>query len=237
MKLLLCSDFYGIGIKYLNKFFDNTNEKTCLFIGYASEDDENMYKSRVKDKLFELGIKVKDLTPNFKNNCKIDMLYVRGGNATKLLHYLKKYNQFNLIKDLVENQDVLYIGQSAGALIAGNDTSWTLRSEPYDVDLKSLYGKDALNGFGWVSKMIFVHCSKYRLLWGEEQIDGSQNWRILNKEFYGDYLKDRKIYNKQDYVVLGNNQIIYQNGDIQTQKILTYDWSKIPFTKKQPQYM
>ncbi len=228
MRLLLCSDFYSIGIKYLNRFFDSFNGKTCLFVGYAYEDDSEMYESRVKDKLAELGIKIVDLTPDYKFADNIDMMYVRGGNATKLIHYLKKYNQWNKIKDLVEEKNVLYIGLSAGSLIAGSDTEWTLRSEPYDVDLKKLYGKDALKGFRWVNKMVFVHCSKYRMLWGSENINGSQDYRTHNVEYYGDYLRDLKLYKKGTYITLGNNQMLYQNGDETTQKILTYDWSKIP---------
>ena len=42
MKLLLCSDFSGVGYKYLKKFFKETKGKTCLFVGYAQEDDKEL---------------------------------------------------------------------------------------------------------------------------------------------------------------------------------------------------
>ena len=226
MKLLLCSDFHGIGINYLNRFFDGFSGKNCLFVGYACEDDETMFESGVKDKLIALGFNVIDMTTDYKFNDKIDMIYSRGGNATKVLHYLYKYNQFNKIKELVEKQNVLYVGQSAGALIAGSDTEWTLRTEPYEIELKKLYGKDALKGFGWVNKMIFVHSSRYRMLWDDEEVDGSHDYRVYNKEFYSEYLKDLKLYKKGTYITLGNNQVLYQNGN--KQKVLTYDWSHIP---------
>lgn len=232
MKLLLCSDFYGVGINYLDRFFDGFDGKNCLFVGYASEKDESMFESRVKDKLLVLGFNIVDLTPDYKFKDKIDMIYSRGGNATKVLHLLKKYDQFEKVRELVEKQDVVYVGQSAGALIAGSDTEWTLRSEPYDFDLKSIYGKNALAGFGWVDKMIFVHASKYRMPWDDEFFEGSQNWRILNKEFYGDYLRDLKLYKKGTYITLGNNQMLFQNGGKKTQKVLTFDWSKIPVYKQ-----
>ena len=89
------------------------------------------------------------------------MIFVKGGNTVQLLHLLRKYNQFDKIKDLVNN-GVLYVGQSAGAIIAGIDTEWTLKSEPYNVDLKSIFGKDAYRGFCFVDSNILVHASKLR---------------------------------------------------------------------------
>lgn len=235
MKLLLCSDFKNFGTQHISKFFETTHEKTCLFVPYACENDEEMYENHAQEKFDELGIKTVNLTEDYDFSDKIDMIYVRGGNATKLIHLLKKNNQFNKIKNLVEKQDVLYMGNSAGALLAGSDTEWTLESEPYEFDLKQLYGKDALKGFGWVNKMVFVHCSKYRMLWSHEIIDGSKNWRVPNTEYYGDYLRDRKKYDKNSYITLGNNQILYQNGDITTRKVLTTNWSNIPVSHKQPE--
>lgn len=236
MRLLLCSDFYSCGIKYLNRFFDDYSNKNCLFIGYASENDENMFVSRVKDKISGLGFNIIDLTPNYNFNDRIDMIYSRGGNATKCLHLLRKYNQFEKVRDLVENKNALYVGQSAGSVIAGDDTEWTLLSEPYEFDLKKEFGKNALHGYGWVDKMVFVHCSKYRELWDDEEINGSRNWRVLNREFYGDYLRDLKRYKKGTYITLGNNQVYFVNND--KPKILTYDWSKIPVDKNYvPEYL
>ncbi len=236
MRLLLCSDFYSCGIKFLNRFFENFQNKKCLFIGYASENDEKMYESRVKDLISSLGFEIVDLTPNYDFSDKLDMIYSRGGNTTKCLHLLKKYNQFEKVRNLVEKDNVLYVGQSAGSVLAGSDTEWTLLSEPYNFDLKKEYGKDALNGYGWVNKMVFVHCSKYRMLWDDEQINGSNNWRVLNREFYGDYLRDLKIHKKGSYITLGNNQVYFQNND--SPKILTYDWSNVPVDKSYvPDYL
>ncbi|MBQ8451203.1 MAG: Type 1 glutamine amidotransferase-like domain-containing protein [Clostridia bacterium] len=232
MKLLLCSDFKVVGSKFLYKFFNLNEQHTCLFVDYASEDydvqNEIEYTSSAKEKLLELGFKIIQLNPDYNFQDKVDMIYVRGGNATKLIHLLRKYNQFKQIKTLTES-GVLYAGESAGALIAGTDTEWTLRAEPYNFDVKSEFGEKALMGFGWIDKMIFVHCSKYRFPWSSENY-GSNLVRIKNREFYGEYLKDLKIYPKGTYLTLGNNQVLYQNGN--DYKILTYNWSKVPVIKK-----
>ena len=39
MKLLLCSDFSGVGFRFLDKFFPETQGLNCLFVGYANDDE------------------------------------------------------------------------------------------------------------------------------------------------------------------------------------------------------
>lgn len=229
MRLLLCSDFKNIGYKYLDRFLDLDKKNNCLFIGYASDDfgDVNVEPSSSMLRLESLNCNVIELNENYSFSDKIDLIFVRGGNTTKLIHLLKKFNQFDKIKNLVEN-GVLYIGESAGSVLAGSDTEWTLRTEPYEFDLKKEYGENALKGYGFVDKLIFVHCSKYRFPFTGE-VEGDSNIRIYNDIFYKDYLEDRKLYNKDLYITLGNNQVLYENNC--EKKILTYDWSKIPFKK------
>ena len=229
MKLLLCSDFKNIGYKYLDRFLDLDKKNNCLFIGYASDDfgDVNAEPSSSMLRLESVNCNVIELNENYNFSDKIDLIFVRGGNTTKLIHLLKKFNQFDKIKNLAEN-GVLYIGESAGSVLAGSDTEWTLRTEPYEFDLKKEYGENALKGYGFVDKLIFVHCSKYRFPFTGE-VEGDSNIRIYNDIFYKDYLEDRKLYDKNLYITLGNNQVLYENNG--EKKILTYDWSKIPFKK------
>lgn len=231
MKLLLCSDFFNIGKLYLDRFFDLKKKHTCLFVGYAHEDDETMFESGTVALLEGMNFEVENLTFGFDKDShkKFDMVFVRGGNTTKLIHYLKKYDQFEYVKSLAEGGAV-YVGNSAGSVLAGSDTEWTLRSEPYDFNMKAEFGKDALKGFGFVKKLVFVHCSKYRLPFDDESVCGSRNFRVFNGEFYADYLRDRKLYKKEEFLTIGNNQVLFEKGGVQ--KILTYDWSHIPVLKK-----
>lgn len=225
MRLLLCSDFSGVGYRYLKKFYKSGTGLNVLFVGYACLDDVEMYTSGAKDRFTDFGCTVIDLVPGYKFNDRIDIVFVRGGNTTKLIHYLKKYGQFDAVKSLAEN-GALYVGNSAGSVLAGSDTEWTLESEPYEVDLKKLYGKDALLGYGFVDKKVFVHASKFRMCRDYERAETEPLFRTLDTDCYSAYLMDIKHYDKNSFIRLANNSCLVVNGN--KSKIITYDWRKIP---------
>lgn len=228
MRLLLCSDFSGVGYRYLNKFGENLNGKTCLFVGYAQED-EFEEESSAALVLKSLGLNVEFLNKDYKFDKKIDVIFARGGNTTRLLHYLREYGQYDKIKELIMS-DVIYIGNSAGSIIIGTDTEWTLEAEPYEFNLKKLYGEDALKGYGFIDKLIFVHCTKYRMAREyEREMFGGEVFKTLDTDCYPAYLEDLKKYDKDEFIRIGNNQVYFVDGD--TRKIITYDWRNIPFRK------
>ena len=124
-------------------------------------------------------------------------------------------------------KDVIYIGNSAGAILVGTDTEWTLESEPYEFDLKKVYGQNALHGYGLIDKLIFVHCTKYRMARGyEKEMYGGKEFRTLDTDCYPAYREDLKKYKKDEFIRIGNNQVYYINGEIR--KIISYDWRNIP---------
>ena len=228
MKLLLCSDFSGVCYRWIKRFFKDTKGLSVLFVGYAKEDDsEDDTQSGAYEKFANMGMHLTVLNDGYDFKDKVDIIFVRGGNTTKLIHYLKKYGQFEKLKKLAEN-GALYIGNSAGAILAGTETEYCLDAEPYDVDLKKEFNdENALLGYGWVDKKILVHCSKYRMAWRfeREMFDG-ELFRTLDRECYPAYLVDKKRFHKDTYIKLANNQALYVNDD--ERKILTYNWSKIP---------
>lgn len=228
MRLLLCSDFSGVGYRYLNRFGEDLNGKTCLFVGYA-EDDEFEEESSSATILKDMGMNMEFLKEGFDFNKQIDVVFVRGGNTTRLIHFLRKFNQYEKLKELIF-KDVIYIGNSAGSVLVGSDTEWTLDAEPYEYNLKIEYGKDALLGFGIVDKLVFVHCSKYRMAWKfERDMFGGELFKTLDRECYPAYLEDIKKYKRDEYIKIGNNQVYFINGDVR--KIITYDWRNIPVRK------
>ena len=99
MKLFLCSNFKCLAPKFLPKFFDMTKKHNCLFVGYADEEMD-FYSQANVDFLTGLGFNVFCLDENYKFEEHIDMIYVRGGNTTQLLHFLRKFNQFDKIREL-----------------------------------------------------------------------------------------------------------------------------------------
>ena len=174
MKLLLCSDFSGVGYKFLNKFFEKTEGLKCLFVGYA-QDDPYEYMSGTAQKFKDMGIKVISLQEGYRFDDEIDIIFVRGGNTTRLIHYLRKFNQYDKIKRIVEEGKVLYIGSSAGSVLVGSDTEYCLRSEPYDYDVKADFGEDALKGFGWIDRTL-------RHFENKERINGYIS-QVMNESF------------------------------------------------------
>ena len=226
MKLLLTSAFSNVGKHYLKDLIGSAQGKTCLFVGYACENDEEMLEGSSRRTLEGMGVNLINLLPYYDFSDKIDMVFVRGGNVTKLIHYLKEFGQFEKIRDLIENQGATYIGVSAGSVLAGNDTEWTLRSEPYPVDLKSLYGKDALKGFGWVNKMVFVHSSIYRFPYEGEVPSGKENYRLADRKGYRSIVQDKRNYPPKSYISIGNNEVYEVDGDKCT--LCTEKWENYP---------
>ncbi len=231
MKLLLLSDFRYVGEKYIKKFFKNGQTVECLIINYANEENEPFELSGSYEKLKNLPYQMHftNLTKDSKIEKRPDMIFVRGGNTAKLLYELRLYNQFDMIKRFVQ-EGSLYVGISAGSVLAGSDIFWTLRSEPYEKDLNKEFPKFGYKGFGFVDKLVFVHTSKYRIVWKEEkQNPNEKDYRVFNKEFYADYLIDRKLYNSDEFIKIGNNQALFCCGE--KQAIKTYDWSKLEIKK------
>lgn len=225
MKLFLCSNFQHLAKKFLPMFLDLTKKNNCLFIPYADEDKDFVCESTIEF-LESLNFNVYHLTEEYKFDKQIDIIYVKGGNATQLLHYLKLYNQFDKIKEMV-HQGVLFSGASAGTLVAGLDTEWTLMSEPYDFDMKKEFGEDALLGFGFINKLIFVHASKFRFpISAEIEMAGRRDFKLSNDFFFKSYLKERKQNKQKPFIVLKDNEAFIKNGE--KEKIVRIDWSKYP---------
>ena len=122
---------------------------------------------------------------------------------------------------------VLYAGLSAGALIAGSDTEWTLMSEPYDFDMKKEFGKNALLGFGFINKLIFVHASRFRFpVSAEIEMAGRSDFKLSNDFFFKAYLKERKQNKNKPFIVLKDNETFIKDGEME--QIVRIDWSKHP---------
>ncbi len=226
MKLFLCSNFKYLASKFLPMFFDMSKKHTCLFVPYADEEKDFVSESTVEF-LEGLNFEVIHLTEDYCFDKQIDMIYVKGGNTTQLLHYLRKFDQFEKIKQMVTKEEILFVGQSAGAVVAGSDTEWTLESEPYEFDLKSEFGKNALLGFSFINKLVFVHASKFRFPFGPEIENAERtDFKVKNDFFYKAYLSERRKNRDKQFIVLKDNEAFLKNGNVE--KIVKLDWSKYP---------
>jgi len=209
VKILLYSSFDIMPISDVKKACDKTL-KTCLFCSYADENSVN-YIAKTKAHLMKMFENVVDLTPDFDFKQKLDCIFVNGGNAFDLIYKLKKYNQFDKIKTMVENGTV-YIGNSAGSTICGDDISFVNDFEPPSIEMNL---KDNCQGFGFVSNPILVEASKFTF---------SKKWGLyINKSQWHDYLV-YKIKQK-NALKIGNNAVAIVND--KNIKIKKYPWKKI----------
>lgn len=165
MKALLCSSFRYMGNFFVPYLEMNKEKKlTVLFINYALPDEE--YSNQNKEKLksnFNVG-EIIDLKPDYDFKDDIDIIFVNGGLTDVLIEKLYEYNQFETIKSLIFNKDVLYIGESAGSDFAGDYVHYNLY-EGFERNYKLIekYGEEVFEGLRIINKMIVTHACKYRV--------------------------------------------------------------------------
>ena len=210
MRLFLYSDFISIksDTDLLKQNFDfDVSKAKVLFIPYADKT-YTTYKNRIKEKLYSLGFSKGNITEVTKKTelfrFDFKLVFVSGGNSLKLIHYLKKYNQYDYVKKLVEN-NVLYIGDSAGSVVTGNDIRYTELYEPF-CDAIEIEKDQIYDSFKFVDKVVLAHTTKQRI----NHITNS----LYNDELYYDYyLKFKKPLEEKPHISIGNNEFVFiDNG-------------------------
>ena len=210
MRLFLYSDFCGINndTEILKKNFDfDIASARVLFVPYADKT-YTTYKNRIKEKLYSLGISKGNITEITKKTelfrFDFKLIVVSGGNSLRLIHYLKKYNQYDFIKELV-NKDIVYIGDSAGSVVVGNDVKYTESYEPF-LDKIEIEENEIYDSFNFVDKVVLAHTTKKRL----NHITNE----VYDDELYYDYyLKYKKPLEVKPHISLGNNEFVFvDNG-------------------------
>lgn len=210
MRLFLYSDFISIksDTDLLKQNFDfDVSKAKVLFIPYADKT-YTTYKNRIKEKLYSLGFSKGNITEVTKKTelfrFDFKLVFVSGGNSLKLIHYLKKYNQYDYVKKLIEN-NVLYIGDSAGSVVTGNDIRYTELYEPF-CDAIEIEKDQIYDSFKFVDKVVLAHTTKQRI----NHITNS----VYNDEHYYDYyLKFKKPLEEKPHISIGNNEFVFiDNG-------------------------
>jgi dipeptidase E len=148
----------------LTPFLPEKPEKmTVAFIPTASD----LYKEKPwvagdRDKLKQLGFKVTDIDIKKFSKEKLreklkdfDVIFVSGGTTTYLLEKSRESGFDEIVKELVKS-GTIYIGSSAGSLIAGPTV------EPDTIyDHRGLGGKlNSYKGFGLVDFVVLPHADK-----------------------------------------------------------------------------
>lgn len=132
-----------------------------LVVAYAQNKEEKFYVNESKQELLSLGFKniiVANLnySLNFNNDANFEVIYVCGGNTFAILNKLRETRLNELIIKQV-NQGAVYVGVSAGSIIAGPDieiAGWGREGDENEIGLTDL------RGFGLTEVVIFPHFHK-----------------------------------------------------------------------------
>lgn len=198
-ELFLTSSVHAVAHD-IAKRVDLSRADKLVFIDTAAEpkgerEDLEWLKTD-RQSLVDAGFVVSDYTITGKSRSQLetdldafDYIYLSGGNTSYLLRQSKKSGFITLIRELVQDKGKIYIGTSAGSIIAGP------RLPDYfsDEDVK-LENRDC---YGFVNFTLLPH-------WGSE-------------DFRERYLGERmKIVYKEDQaplLLLTDNQYVHVQND------------------------
>jgi len=153
------------------------NQIKIAHIITASKPEKDIsYLDRDKKAMIDVGFLVEDIDIEGKNKEELrkilkdkDIIYVQGGNTFYLLKQIKESGFDKVIKELIE-KGVIYIGVSAGSIIAG-PTIETAKWGGADTNDVGLVDLDGLN---LVPFLIIVHYNSKNQSIIQKQIKNSK---------------------------------------------------------------
>ena len=158
-KLFLVSSFKDVANKFTD-FEKDLSGKTVTFIPTASKVESVVfYVSAGRKALEKMGLTIDeleistattdDIHAKIKNN---DFIYVTGGNTFYLLQELKRTGADKIIIDEI-NSGKLYIGESAGAMVASANVEYATEMD----SVKKAPNLESLDALGLVDFYTVPH--------------------------------------------------------------------------------
>lgn len=150
MKLFLTS--IGLSTDKITDFFLSQLPKpveqcSVLLIAYVSWDELQGYIDQSMQGLRALGFKdisyINLKKDKFDSGQHFDVIYLFGGNTYQILDSLRTSGAAEFIKDSVLNSGTIFIGASAGSIIAGPDieiAGWGSEGDTNEIGLQDLTG-------------------------------------------------------------------------------------------------
>ena len=196
--MILTSSLYE-SIELVKKFLDkNTESKKILFIPTAANVEEYKKYMHLTQKAFEdfsyevenfdVSVFSEEIAKEKLSEAKI--VFISGGNTFYLLQELKRKNLITYLKERIEN-GLLYIGESAGSVIAAPDIEYASVIDDKTVATEL----DDYTGLNLVDFYIVPHFEE------EPFVESSRN----TVELYKDKLDLKLINNKEAILVENNN--------------------------------
>lgn len=137
----------------LNEVIDHTKPILYIPLAMTSDKYDNCYKWIIEE-LKDVNIPYIDMVRSkeeleLKELNNYSAIFIGGGNTFKLLHDLKYNNNFNKIKEYINNNGIIF-GGSAGTIIFGLDLESCMLDDDNNIDLKDITGFDVLNGISFL---------------------------------------------------------------------------------------
>jgi len=160
-KIFLTSSAYVVIEDLVGRLGRSVDGLKVMFLNTASEVEEGDKKwlQDDRDSLVKMGFEVFDYTITGKSEQEvmqavesIDVLFVAGGNTFYLLEQARKCGFEKIVKDLME-RGVIYIGSSAGSLLAGPD----IEPIKYLDDPSKSESLRSFEAFGLTDVIVFPH--------------------------------------------------------------------------------
>ncbi len=196
MKQLFLTSSVNVVAHDIAKKVDLSKGNKLVFVDTATEVEEGDKTWLKNDRLalVNAGFDVEDYTITGKTKSQLekdlinyDYIYLSGGDTFYLLQQSQESGFVEVVRDLILNKGKIYIGTSAGSIIAGEKCPDYLLSKDETLELENR------NGYGFVNFTILPH-------WGSE-------------DFRKKYLDARlKIAYKKDQVpllLLTDNQYVH----------------------------
>lgn len=184
--------------KFINYFNIDPKKNVVAFIPTASNIYPEWNPTEDRNKLIELGFKIKDVNIDNKNKNElleelidIDIIFIAGGNTFYLLQEAKKSKFDEIIIELIW-KGIIYIWSSAGTLLVGPSIELALDIDNQN-EVPQLTSYDSL---GIIDFVILPHYDDERF---KQKIDN--NLLKFSKIKY----KTIKITDQQAVLVNGEN--------------------------------
>ena len=197
IQLFLTSSIHAVAHNIVKRMGLSRANK-LVFIDTAAEVEEGDKTWLRNDRraLVNAGFAVSDytITGKSKNQLKTDIsrfdyIYLSGGNTSYLLQQSQKSGFISLIKELVQDKGRVYIGTSAGSIIAGPKLPGYLTDEKVKLE--------NMNGYGFVNFTIVPH-------WGSKD---------FKEKYLGKRLKTVYRENQVPLLLLTDNQYVHVQND------------------------
>lgn len=200
MELFLTSSVHAVAYDIAKKV-NLSKANKLVFIDTAAEVEEGDKEWLKNDRqaLTDAGFVVSDYTITGKSKSRLeadlngfDYIYLSGGNTAYLLKQSQKSGFISLIKELIQNKRKVYIGTSAGSIIAGPKLPDYFSGEEAELENENCYG--------FVNFTLVPH-------WGSED---------FKERYLGERLKIAYRDNQVPLLLLTDNQYVHvRNGQME----------------------